>query len=46
MNDTVNYFTASYRWKTLLMQITCSRKDFETKKLVEYHDSYVQSDTL
>ena len=43
-------FTVIQIWKILLMQITrnCLRicKDFETKNLREYHDLYVQSNTL
>ena len=37
-------------WKILLMQITCTQKkvckDFEIKNLGEFHNLYVQSDTL
>ena len=33
-------------WKILLMQITRTQKQIEIKNLGEYHDLYVQSNTL
>ena len=28
------------------MEITCIQKDFEIKKIVDYHELYLKSDTL
>ena len=43
-------FTVTQKWKILLMEIMCVQKrvckDFEIKYLGEYHDLYVQSNTL
>ena len=38
--------TVSQKWKILLIQITCTQKEFEIKMLEEHHDLYDQSDTF